>query len=276
MRTVAGQRMIVLRPTQPFLSGSFANEPGRDRKKEIQQQVQLKHSYALSDREVTIEQVRQLLPDFEGEKDYAKSDDCPAININFFEAAKYCRLLSEAEGITEAEMCYPPIEMINQEMVLPSNFMDRRGYRLPSESEFEYSCRANTLTARPFGFSKHLLRHYAWTFENSDELVHPVAQKIPNEFGFFDLLGNAFEWCQDAALERYEGYDNEKYQWKSEEVRVDNPVNTAVPTRLARSIRGGAFLYQPSNARSGQRDFQTPNDKRVYMSFRIARTIIEQ
>jgi formylglycine-generating enzyme required for sulfatase activity len=274
MQTRGGQRMIVLRPTEPFLRGSFANEPGRDRKKETLHPVQLKHSFALSDRETTIEQVRQFLPDFEGEKDYAKSDDCPAINITYFDAAKYCRLLSESEGISESEMCYPPVNMINKEMVLPADFMDRRGYRLPSESEFEYACRAGTLTARPFGFAKHLLSHYAWTFENADETVHPVAQKIPNDFGFFDLLGNAFEWCQDAAVERYDGY--EKYEWKSEVVRIDNPVNSTTPITLARSIRGGAFLYQPSNARSGHRDFQTPQDRRVYMSFRIARTMMEK
>jgi formylglycine-generating enzyme required for sulfatase activity len=116
------------------------------------------------------------------------------------------------------------------------------------------------------------LNQYAWTFENSEEIVHPVAQKLPNDFGFFDLLGNAFEWCQDAAAERYEGY--EKYEWKSDAIRIDNPVNIPV-IKLARSIRGGAFLYQPSNARSGQRDFQMPQDNRVFLSFRIARTMIE-
>ncbi len=272
--TRGGQRMIALRPSKPFLRGSFSNEPGRDRKKETLHQVQLQHPFALSDREITIEQVRRLLPDFSKVNDYAASDDCPAININYYDAAKYCRLLSELEGLAESEMCYPPIDQIHSKMVLPANFMDRHGYRLPSESEFEYACRANTVTARPFGFAKHLLHEYAWTFENSDEIVHPVAQKLPNDFGFFDLLGNAFEWCQDAAIERYESY--EKYHWKSDELRIDNPVNNAQPISLARCIRGGAFLYQPSNARSGQRDFQAPQDNRVYMSFRIARTMMDK
>lgn len=268
LRTKGGQRMIVLRPEGPFLRGSFANEPGRDRKKEILHPVQLQHSFALSDREVTIEQVRALLNEFgadQGYADYAKSEDCPAITISYFDAVKYCRILSELEGIAESEMCYPKVEDIHREMKLPPNFMDLSGYRLPSEAEFEFACRANTLTARPFGLGKHLLGHYAWTFENSNEISHPVAKKLPNDLGFFDLLGNAFEWCQDAAVDGYE--------WKSDELRIDSPTNS---TTAVRGIRGGAFLYQPSNARSAQRDFQAPADHRVYLSFRIARTMMVQ
>ena len=260
--------MIVLRPDGPFLRGSFANEPGRDRNKEILHPVQLRHSFALSDREVTIEQVRALIHEFGADQsyaEYAKSDDCPAVTISYFDAVKYCRILSELEGIAESEMCYPRIEDINQEMRLPPNFMDLTGYRLPSESEFEYACRVNTVTARPFGLGKHLLAHYAWTFENANEMAHPVARKLPNDLGFFDLLGNAFEWCQDAAKDEYE--------WKSDELRVDDPTKNA---SVNRGIRGGAFLYQPSNARSAQRDFQNPVDNRVYLSFRIARTMMDR
>lgn len=274
MRTSEGQRMIVLRPEAPILRGSFANEPGRDGKKEILHPVKLKHSFALSDREITIEQVKRLLTDFGSDQsyvDYAKSDDCPAINISYYDAVKYCRLLSELEGISESEMCYPRVEDIHKDMVLPVDFMDRHSYRLPSESEFEFACRANTLTPRPFGFAKHLLSHYAWTFENSNETAHPVAKKLPNDLGFFDLLGNAFEWCQDIALERYPQF--EQYEWKSDVLRVDT-----LPTfeaKAERIMRGGSFLYQPSNARSGHRDFQSPKDKRVYLSFRIARTMID-
>jgi serine/threonine protein kinase/formylglycine-generating enzyme required for sulfatase activity len=267
-RTKAGQRMIVLRPKGPFLRGSFANEPGRDGQKEILHPVQLRHPFALSDREITIEQVKQLMPEFGTDQsyaDYAKSDDCPAIAISYFDAVKYCRKLSEAEGLAESDMCYPKVEDIRSDMKLDPNFMSRKGYRLPSEAEFEFACRAQTITARPFGLGKRLLADYAWTFENSNETVHPVAKKIPNDWGFFDLLGNAFEWCQDAAVD---GYD-----WRPHVLRLDDPVNTAL---RARSMRGGAFLYQPSNARSAQRDFQGPSDIRVYLSFRIARTMMEQ
>ncbi len=271
LQTCEGQRMIVLRPQTHSLHGSFANEPARDREKELLHPVRLKHSFALSDREITIGQVKKLLSDFGSDlayADYAKSNDCPAIRISFYDAAKYCRLLSRKEGISESEMCYPEIGQINEGMELPANFMDRCGYRLVTEAEFEYACRANTLTTRPFGLARHLLSHYAWTFENSNETAHPVAHKLPNDFGFFDLLGNAFEWCQDAA--------SEKYEWKPDEVRIDNAGNGAVPISRNRNIRGGSFLHQPSDARSGHRDFQAPADNRVYMSFRIARTIIEQ
>lgn len=276
LQTMHKHRMIVLRPTAPYLRGSMANEPGRDQKKEVLHQIKLRHSFALADREITIEQAKKLLKEYGndlGYLDYAKSDDCPAINTNYYEAAKYCRLLSELEGIAESEMCYPEIDRINENMVLPANFMDRTGYRLPSEAEFEFACRANTLTARPFGFAKHLLSHYAWTFENANETAQPVARRLPNDFGFFDLLGNAFEWCQDTALEKQNIVN--PYEWKADRLRVDDPIDSALPLSLNRITRGGSFLYQPTNARSGHRDFQAPQDVRVYLSFRIARTMIE-
>ena len=81
--------------------------------------------------------------------------------------------------------------------------MKRTGFRMPTEAEWEYFCRAGTQTARPFGESTDLLSRYAWTWLNSGNQIHPVGQLLPNEFGLFDVLGNAWEWCQDGPIGHY-------------------------------------------------------------------------
>ena len=71
------------------------------------------------------------------------------------------------------------------------------GYRLPTEAEWEYTCRAGTLTSRYYGNSVELLRQYAWYEPNSLHHAQPAGSLLPNDLGLFDTLGNVFEWCHD-------------------------------------------------------------------------------
>jgi formylglycine-generating enzyme required for sulfatase activity len=80
---------------------------------------------------------------------------------------------------------------------LASDWLSRRGYRLPTEAEWEYASRAGTVTSYYFGESRELLGRYAWYLDNSEERSWPVGSLLPNALGLFDMHGNVFNWCQD-------------------------------------------------------------------------------
>ena len=79
----------------------------------------------------------------------------------------------------------------------PKDALERTGYRLPTEAEWEYACRSGTTTLWPHGLSEPRLTDYAWSLRNSGRVMHPPGLKRPNEMGLFDVLGNASEWCTD-------------------------------------------------------------------------------
>ena len=132
---------------------------------------------------------------------YAGEPGCAANNVDWFRAARYCNWLSREAGIDPARWCYP--EPTADGMIVPADAVEKEGFRLPTEAEWEYICRAGTETARYFGESQTLLSRYAWTWLNSDDRVHPVGLLLPNEFGMFDILGNVWEWCHDGPAGGY-------------------------------------------------------------------------
>jgi len=121
-------------------------------------------------------------------------------------------------------------------------------YRLPTEAEWEYACRAGTLTA--FSFGSDTLDTYAWHYGNSDEEYHPVGEKAPNPWGLFDMHGNVAEWTLDE-------YDATFY----EDMGAENPWSQ--PTRLyPRTVRGGAYDDDPEALRCAARQQSSANWKR--------------
>ncbi len=155
-------------------------------------------------------------------------------------------------------------------------------YRLPTEAEWEYACRAGTTTAYSFGDDPSQLGDYAWYVENSDDKTQPVGKKKPNPWGLHDMHGNVMEWTLDQ-------YSPEFYAESAKEPLSILPFN--MPTKLyPHAVRGGSWEDDADRCRSAARvgsdkdwkiqDPQIPKSRwyhtdALFLGFRIVRPLVE-
>jgi len=120
-------------------------------------------------------------------------------------------------------------------------------YRLPTEAEWEYACRAGTSTPYYFGKDATSIAEYAWFAKNSSEKYHPVGQKKPNAWGLFDMLGNVLEWTLDH-------YDENAYTTLGN----TDPMAPPTLTKYPKALRGGSFEDNANDLRSARRFYSDP------------------
>lgn len=258
--TPEGYTFAILQGPLDAKLGSPANEPGRD-SDETLTTWHTDRTFALSTTEVTTAQYKRFRPNFRHSNEHAPTGDCPINAVSWFDAACYCRWLSEQEHIPEDQMCFPPIETIKAGMAFPDNVLGRTGYRLPTDAEWEYACRAGSSTVRSYGHDAALLGKYAWYYSNADDQSWPVGSLKPNAFGLFDMLGNVSEWC----LNVYSRKLSAETETSPNHRRVDRSVSVVE--------RGGGYSTSVRTLRSANRKPSLPQASSFSLGFRIARTL---
>ncbi len=210
-----------------------------------QHPVKISRPFYLGIHEVTQGQYQAVMGD--NPSNFKGSDDLPVEKMSWVDAVKFCNKLSEREKRT------PFYRIVGTEATVVGG----NGYRLPTEAEWEYACRARSTTLYPFGDDADKLDAHAWYSSNADSKTHPVGQKLPNAWGLHDMLGNVWEWCAD-------GYD-EKYYASSPP--ADPPGAIGASHRV---FRGGGWDFYPWCCRPAYRYRDAPVGRGNLLGFRVA------
>jgi formylglycine-generating enzyme required for sulfatase activity len=263
-----GQTFAVIDGPVEFRMGSPPTEPDRDAGETPHPRL-IPRRFAIADKEVTVAQYERFVQSGNQQFGLARSymdkyspdPSGPMIEVTWFGAAAYCNWLSKQESLPNDQWCYLPNERGEYDagMTIPADTFKRTGYRLPTEAEWAYACRAGTVTSRYHGLSIDLLGAYARYAGNSKDHAWLSGSWLPNDLGLFDMLGSVYEWCQ----ERQANNQPEIVKYAHDDI---------IDIRNFRLLRGGAFGSPPANVRSAFRNRSTPADRDTDKGFRLART----
>jgi formylglycine-generating enzyme required for sulfatase activity len=238
-----------------FTMGSPANESGRDGD-EIQHQVTVS-SFYLGKYPVTQKEYQAVMGT---NPSRFKGDNLPVETVSWYDAVEYCNRRSQKEGLS-------PAYTINKNQSDPNNKNSRddvkwtvtvnknaNGYRLPTEAEWEYACRAGTPTAYNTGAA--ISDNTGWYDANSGNKTHPVGQKAANAWGLHDMHGNVWEWCWD---------------WMGDYTSVAQTDPMGAASGANRVVRGGSWNDSAEIVRSAYRYYSTPSLRYGDIGFRLVR-----
>jgi formylglycine-generating enzyme required for sulfatase activity len=278
-----GQLMITIQPPPQYLMGSPSTESDRATKQGAEQLHwrRIGRDFAIASTETTVALFKEFLADprvkraYDGQRffytdRYAPTPECPQISVRWYDAVRFCQWITEREQIPEAQWCYPDVlEKPTDQWQFPANLLERHGYRLPTEAEWEYACRGGSTAAYHFGGDRRLLPRYAWYIDTADERSHPVGSLMPNDFGLFDMHGNVSEWCHDA----WHNYEVPVTGFRLLDKEADPAPSGTDPLRM---LRGGAFEQTARQLRAADRTYYEPEKNHIHHGFRIARTVSQQ
>ena len=223
-----GMKMVLIHPGS-FTMGSPMNEVGR-LANEMQHEVTISKSYYLGVYEVTQGQYENVMGK---NPSRFKGSQLPVESVNWHDTVSFCKHLSE----------------------LPEEKAAGRAYRLPTEAEWEYACRATSTTSYCFGGTAESHGEFAWFGENSERKTHPVSEKKANRWGLYDMHGNVFEWCQDWGADYLTG-------------AATDPQGPSGGSR--RVGRGGSWNDVAASCRAAYRYSNDPTFRSINFGFRLA------
>ena len=225
LRNSLGMELVLI-PAGTFRIGS---KQGDDDERPVHE-VRLTQPFYLGVTEVTNAQWKAVMGEVPS---HWQDDDRPVERVSWNDAVAFCRKLS----------------------ALPAERAAGREYRLPTEAEWEYACRAGSKTAYSFGDDEWSLGEHGWFDGNSDGQTHPVARKKPNAWGLHDMHGNVWEWCSDWYGEYPAG-------------ATTDPAGPAGGS--SRVFRGGCWLSTAGGCRSACRVRCVPGSRASDLGFRLA------
>ena len=259
---------MVLIPAGTFLMGSPSNEKDRYSDEGPQHDVTITKPFYLGKYEVTVGQYAAFLRatgketgvdwsdsdcpltrsggNYELRGTFGQSWDQPMVEVSWYGAAMFCNYMSEKEGLQ------PVYDESSWEADLNAN-----GYRLPTEAEWEYACRAGTTTRFYWGDDLNYTRigDYAWYGgNNSPSGTKEIGLKLPNDWGLYDMSGNVWEWCHD---------------WHGSYPSQPQVDPTGQQSGSHRVIRGGSWLSGAGGCRSAGRYRSGPSSSDGSVGFRV-------
>ena len=203
---------MVSLPAGQFLMGSPDSDPDAKSYEKPQHPVKI-NSFAIGKYPVTQAQYQAVMGT---NPSYFKNNlQNPVEQVSWNDAQAFCEKLSQITGTT---------------------------YRLPTEAEWEYACRAGTTTRFYFGDDANQLGDYAWYRGNSQNTTHPVGQKKPNAWGLYDMSGNVWEWCEDNWHNTYENAPRDGSAW-------------LIKDNYSQILRGVSWHHDPDCCRSAYRGY---------------------
>ena len=192
---------------------------------------------------------------------------CPVETVNWHEAVAYCNALSTKAGLTACYSCSNSSTSVTCKETAATTgkgIYTCKGYRLPTEAEWEYAYRAGTTTAFYNGGitsctgSDPNAGTIGWYISNANSTPHPVGKKTANTWGLYDMAGNDWEWCHD---------------WYQSGLGSTAQIDPLGSGSSARVLRGGSWPGTPFNMRAARRNQEPPTSRYNYYGFRCVRTL---